>query len=156
MRGSRWKRSDNRSIYWITIHDPLKVEGKSTRHIPPSGHIVRVYARTDIECGVHKAPANEVIRNVIDLERKVTIGEQDILNPDAVNCIREFRGMGTRIWGIHCLTSDPDWRYINVRRLFIFVEKSIEMGTKLFVFEPNDEPTWARVKRSVSNFLEIF
>lgn len=138
---------------WIKIHDPIKAENGSTRFVPPSGHVVGVFARTDIERGVHKAPANEILRGVIELERKVTTGEQDILNPDAINCIRAFRGLGTRIWGARCITSDPDWKYVNVRRLFIFIEQSIERGTKWVVFEPNHEPTWARVRMSVTNFL---
>lgn len=144
------------AIYYplITVRDPLT---KTDIHIPPSGHMAGIYARSDIERGVHKAPANEVIRGITRLEQIINKGEQDILNPkpNHINVLRDFRsrGRGYRVWGARCLTSDPDWKYINVRRLFIFVEESIEEGTQWVVFEPNDEPTWARVRRSVSNFL---
>jgi phage tail sheath protein FI len=139
---------------WVKIYDSLE---KRDIYIPPSGHVAGIYARTDIERGVHKAPANAVVRGIKDLKYHLTKGEQDILNPppNQVNVIRDFRktGRGLRVWGGRCITSDPDWKYINVRRLFIFVEESIEEGTQWVVFEPNDEPTWARVRRTVSNFL---
>ncbi|MEE9591590.1 MAG: phage tail sheath family protein, partial [Thermodesulfobacteriota bacterium] len=139
---------------WIKIRDRLL---KKEKAIPPSGHMAGIYARSDIERGVHKAPANEVIRGITGLEQTINKGEQDILNPrpNHINVLRDFRksGRGYRVWGARCITSDPDWKYINVRRLFIFVEESIEEGTQWVVFEPNDEPTWARVRRSVSNFL---
>lgn len=125
--------------------------------IPPSGHTAGIYARTDIERGVHKAPANEVVRNIIGLEVTVNKGEQDILNPlpNNINVIRDFRadGRAYRVWGARCITSASPWKYINVRRLFIYIEESIDEGTQWVVFEPNDEPTWARVRQSVTNFL---
>lgn len=139
---------------WITIRDSLT---DKKENIPPSGHIAGIYARSDNERGVHKAPANEVIKGITGLEQTINKGEQDILNPkpNHINVLRDFRKSrrGYRVWGARCITSDPDWKYINVRRLFIFVEESIEEGTQWVVFEPNDEPTWARVRRSVSNFL---
>jgi len=139
---------------WISIDDSLTDEEID---IPPSGHVLGIYARTDIERGVHKAPANEVLRGITGLELTINKAEQDILNPppNQINVLRDFRrsGRGYRVWGARCITSDPDWKYINVRRLFIFIEESIEEGTQWVVFEPNDEPTWARVRRSVSNFL---
>ncbi len=144
------------AIYYplITVRDPLT---KIDIDIPPSGHMVGIYARSDIERGVHKAPANEVIRGITGLEQTINKGEQDILNPKPynINVLRDFRsrGRGYRVWGARCITSDSDWKYINVRRLFIFIEESIEEGTQWVVFEPNDTPTWARVRRSVSNFL---
>jgi uncharacterized protein len=105
---------------------------------------------------VHKAPANEVIRGVLDPDAPVTKGEQDILNPQGINCIRSFSGRGVRVWGARTLSStDPAWKYINVRRLFNYVEKSIEMGTQWVVFEPNSADLWARVKRDVSAFLNV-
>ncbi len=125
--------------------------------IPPSGHMAGIYARTDIERGVHKAPANEVIRNIVGLEVTVNKGEQDILNPapNNINVLRDFRadGRGYRVWGARCITSDSPWKYIPVRRLFIFIEESLDEGTQWVVFEPNDEPLWARVRQSVTNFL---
>jgi len=129
--------------------------------IPPGGHIAGIYARSDITRGVHKAPANEVIRGLFldpadptrSFQVQVTKGEQDILNPRGVNVLRYFPGRGNLVWGARTTTRDPDWKYVNVRRLFIFVEESIEEATQWVVFEPNDEPLWARVRRSVSDFL---
>jgi phage tail sheath protein FI len=112
-----------------------------------------VWARSDNTRGVHKAPANEVVRGATGLAVNCTKGEQDTLNPNGVNCIRAFPGMGIRIWGARTLSSNPSWRYINVRRLFNFVEKSIERGTQWTVFEPNDVMLWGRIRRDVYSFL---
>jgi phage tail sheath protein FI len=102
---------------------------------------------------VHKAPANEVVRGALSAEAQITKGEQDVLNPIGVNCIRSFVGRGLRVWGARTLSSDPAWRYINVRRLFNYVEASIDRGTQWIVFEPNDSDLWARVRRDVTAFL---
>jgi hypothetical protein len=127
--------------------------------IPPSGHLVGIYARTDIERGVHKAPANEVVRGIIGLQRVLNKEQQDILNPFPVhiNVIRDFRdnNRGIRVFGGRVITSDPDWKYVNVRRLLIFIEASIDRGLQWVVFEPNAEPLWARVRRSITNFLNL-
>ncbi len=135
---------------WVKVLDP---GSGSTLAIPPSGHVAGVWARSDAERGVHKAPANEVVRGVIDLETNITRFEHDLLNPSAVNCIRAFPGLGIRIWGARTLSSDPAWRYINVRRLFNYVEGSILAGTSWVVFEPNDMDLWGRTKRSIRTFL---
>lgn len=135
---------------WIKLLDPNTGEKIA---IPPSGHIAGIYARNDNERGVHKAPANEVVRGGLEADTQITKGEQDILNPIGVNCIRSFTGRGLRVWGARTLSSDPAWRYVNVRRLFNFVEKSIEHGTQWVVFEPNDPDLWARVRRDVGAFL---
>jgi phage tail sheath protein FI len=142
------------SLYypWIQIQDPVQ---NRPMLIPPSGHVAGVWARNDSTRGVHKAPANEVVLGATGLAINVTKGEQDVLNPMAVNCIRAFPGMGIRVWGARTLTSNPAWRYINVRRLFNFVEKSIERGTQWVVFEPNEPRLWARVVRDVSAFLSV-
>jgi hypothetical protein len=137
---------------WIEVNDP--VTNRPT-HIPPSGHMAGVWARSDNTRGVHKAPANEVVRGATGLAYNVTKGEQDTLNPNGVNCIRAFPGMGIRVWGARTLSSNPSWRYLNVRRLFNFVEKSIERGTQWVVFEPNEPRLWGRVRRDVSAFLNI-
>ena len=121
--------------------------------MPPSGHMAGIWARSDTERGVHKAPANEVVRGAIGLETQVSRNEQDTLNPIGVNCIRAFPGRGIRVWGARTLSSDPSWRYLNVRRLFNFVEKSIEGGTQWVVFEPNDMDLWDRVRRNINAFL---
>jgi phage tail sheath protein FI len=137
---------------WIRVFDPSI---NSTRLVPPTGHVAGIFARTDIERGVHKAPANEVVRGAMEMEFPVTKAMQDILNPRGVNCIRDFRtdGRGIRLWGARTMSSDPEWKYVNVRRLFLFVEESIDEGTQWVVFEPNDEPTWAKVRRNLTNFL---
>ena len=135
---------------WIKVLDPVK--GRPAL-IPPSGYVAGVWARSDETRGVHKAPANEVVRGVIDLDTNITRGEHDRLNPVAVNCIRSFPGQGIRIWGARTLSSDPEWRYLSVRRLFNFVEKSILDGTNWVVFEPNDRFLWAAVRRTITMFL---
>jgi uncharacterized protein len=121
--------------------------------VPPCGHVAGIYARVDSERGVHKAPANEVVRAAIDLDLQVTRNEQDLLNPVGINCIRAFPNQGIRVWGARTLSSDPAWRYINIRRLFNFIEESIEENTQWVVFEPNDEDLWARVARDITAFL---
>ncbi|MEV7090550.1 phage tail sheath subtilisin-like domain-containing protein [Streptomyces sp. NPDC093085] len=135
---------------WIKVFDPAA--GKS-RSIPPSGHLAGIWARNDFERGVHKAPANEVVRGAVDLDIQITRGEQDLLNPIGVNCIRSFPGRGIRVWGARTLSSDPAWRYLNVRRYFNYLEESILNGTQWVVFEPNDHRLWARIRRNISAFL---
>jgi phage tail sheath protein FI len=139
---------------WIEIADMTGNNGR-TRLVPPSGHMAGVYARTDATRGVHKAPANEIVRGVLGLEVVVTKGEHDLLNPIGINVIRTFPGRGIRVWGARTLTSDPAWRYINVRRLFSMIEHSLENGTQWVVFEPNDPFLWGRVRRDVSAFLTM-
>jgi phage tail sheath protein FI len=135
---------------WIKVMDP--VSGRPG-FVPPCGHVAGVWARSDSTRGVHKAPANEVVRGVIAPELTITRAEHDQLNPVAVNCIRAFPGQGVRIWGARTLSSDPEWRYLNVRRLFNFVEESILSGTNWVVFEPNDPKLWDSVKRTIAMFL---
>ena len=142
---------------WLMIDDPFpdnpRIGGQIA--IPPSGHVIGIYARSDIERGVHKAPANEVVRGIAGLEASLAKEHQDILNPRNINVIRNFRdaNRGLRVWGARTLSSDPDWKYINVRRLFIFMEHSIDRGTQWVVFEPNSELLWQRVRRVISSFL---
>lgn len=140
---------------WIYVANPLAgTDGQpSMIKIPPSGYLAGLYARVDNERGVHKAPANEVLRGAVRLETQVTKGEQDILNPNGVNCIRSFPGMGIRVWGARTLASDPEWRYINVRRLFCNVEESVYAGIQWAVFEPNDPTLWGLVTRDLTAFL---
>jgi hypothetical protein len=135
---------------WIQVYDP----DKGNVFVPPSGHIAGVYSRTDSERGVHKAPANEQIRGALGLKYAVSKGEQDLLNPKGINAIRNLNG-AVRIWGARTLSTDPSWRYINVRRLFIMVESSIERATQWVVFEPNDHRLWKRVTRTISSFLTL-
>jgi phage tail sheath protein FI len=144
------------AIYYpgLVIADPFGESG-DTRTIHPSGHMMGVYARTDTTRGVHKAPANEVVRSILSFETALTKGEQDIANPINLNCFRDFRteNRGLRVYGGRVATSDPEWRYINVRRLLLFIEQSLDTGLQWAVFEPNDTPLWDTVKQSVTNFL---
>jgi len=136
---------------WIQVYDPER----GNVFVPPSGHMAGVFARTDSDRGVHKAPANEVVRGAIGLKYSISKGEQDLLNPKGINCIRALQGGGIRVWGARMLSSDPSWRYVNVRRLFIMVETSIERATQWVVFEPNDQKLWKRVNRTISSFLTL-
>jgi phage tail sheath protein FI len=138
---------------WIKVENPIGVNGNAEVFIPPSGHVAGVWARTDETRGVWKAPANDTMRGVLDIERSITQNEQGLLNPIGINCIRPFGTRGIRIWGARTLSSDTDWRYINVRRLFNMIEATILEGTQYTVFEPNDETLWEGVKRTLNGFL---
>ncbi len=135
---------------WIKVADPIS---GGTIYVPPSGHMAGVWARSDSARGVHKAPANETIAGCIGLSYQTTHSEQSILNPEGINVIRNFPGRGIRVWGARTLSSDPSWRYLNVRRLFNYVEESVKNSTQWVVFEPNDMDLWERVKRNISAFL---
>jgi uncharacterized protein len=135
---------------WIKVFDPAS--GRNIE-IPPSGHMAGVWGRNDNTRGVHKAPANEVVRGAISLALNITKNEHDLLNPNGINCIRSFPGRGIRVWGARTLSSDPAWRYLNVRRLFNYLEKSILNGTDWVVFEPNDRMLWAKIRRTIASFL---
>ena len=135
---------------WIQIFDPLS---KKNIIAPPSGSVVGIYARTDTNIGVHKAPANEVVRSCTGLASSYNTAEQDLLNPKGINLIRSFPGRGIRVWGARTASSNATWKYVNVRRLFIYLEESIRANTNWVVFEPNTEALWGRVKRTVEMFL---
>jgi phage tail sheath protein FI len=136
---------------WVQILDPIS---NQEIYLPPSGFIAGIYARNDIEIGVHKAPANEVVRGAIGLETLLNKAQQDVLNPLGINCIRFFEGRGIRVWGARTISSDPEWKYLNIRRYFVYLERSIERSTQWAVFEPNGDQLWANVRRSVESFLE--
>ncbi len=146
------KRSNHAVTYfpWLEVFD---WRTRSNVSVPPSGHMAGVWARTDGTRGVHKAPANEVIRGAVALAYSVTDGEQDILNPVGINCIRSFLTEGIRVWGARTIAVDNEWKYVNVRRLFNFIEESIENGTRWVVFEPNDPTLWHAIERDVGAFL---
>jgi hypothetical protein len=156
-----WLNRFNRRSMFAALYYPwIKVPNPRDRGnpilVPPCGHMMGVWGRTDETRGVYKAPANEVPRGVIGLGYDTNFREQELLNPLGINCIRNFPNRGIRIWGARTLV-EPDkteWRYISVRRLISYLEKSIELGTQWVVFEPNDQDLWARVRRTVSNFLE--
>lgn len=158
-----WLRDFNRrsmfgALYypWIKVADPRN--GGRPRLVPPCGHMMGLWCRTDQTRGIFKAPANDTPRGVIGLAYETNMREQELLNPVGINCIRNFASYnrGLKVWGARTLV-EPDniqWRYISVRRLISYIEKSIEIGTQWVVFEPNDMDLWERVKRTVSNFLE--
>jgi len=144
---------------WIEILDPSErpAQGAPPRRLllPPSGFVTGIYARTDIERGVHKAPANEVVRGLTKFEININKGRQDVLNPEGINALRFFEGRGNRVWGARTLSSDPEWKYVNVRRLFIYLEHSIDKGTQWAVFEPNNERLWRNIRQTVEDFLLV-
>jgi len=135
---------------WINVFNP-QLNRDST--VPPSGHIAGIYASTDREHGVHKAPANVVVAGATDVEPSITDRHQGLLNPRGVNCIRRFPGRGVRVWGARTCSTNTNWKYVNVRRLVIFIQASIKEGTRWVVFEPNDATVWSRVRETVSEFL---
>ena len=140
---------------WIHITDPLTGKRKL---FPPSGAVVGSYSATDVRRGVHKAPAgieDGYLNTAADVERMITKGEHDTLNPEGINVIRKFPDAGIVIWGARTVSADPEWRYVNVRRLFLFLEESIDEGTQWVVFEPNGPNLWARIVRNVSAFLRV-
>lgn len=139
---------------WLVTPD-LFGESGDLLHVPPAGHVMGIYARTDTTRGVWKAPANEMVRGIQRFELVVSNGDQDLLNSGHVNVFRDFRtaNRGLRLCGCRTLSSDSEWRYINVRRLCLFLEQSIERGAQFAVFEPNNETLWATVKQSIGGFL---
>ena len=139
---------------WIYVGDPLRPRGRLTRRIPPSGHLAGVYARTDLTKGVHKAPANEEIEGAKDVDFRIDDAAQDLLNPEGVNVLRVFPGRGVCVWGARTTSSDPDWRFINIRRLLIMIEESVREAMQWAVFEPHDAGLRNTVRVAVSTFLE--
>jgi phage tail sheath protein FI len=138
---------------WVRVANPAATNGDRELMIPPSGHLAGVWARNDDTRGVWKAPANEVVRGALNVELAITHAEQSLLNPIGINCIRPFGTRGIRVWGARTLSSDEEWRYLNVRRLFNMVEDTILNGTQWVVFEPNDMSLWEKVKRQLNAFL---
>jgi phage tail sheath protein FI len=142
---------------WITVANPLARPGVENipREIdlPPSGFVCGIYARNDVERGVHKAPANEVVRGALRFETDINFAEQEVLNPLGINCLRSFPNRGLRVWGARLISSDPEWKYVPVRRYFNYLERSIDYGTQWAVFEPNGERLWSNVRETVASFL---
>ena len=135
---------------WVKVFDASS--GQNV-FVPPCGHMAGIWSRNDDTRGVHKAPANEVVRGAVDIELAITRREHDLLNPEGINCLREFPGRGIRVWGARTLSRDSAWRYLNIRRLFNYLEESVLNGTQWVVFEPNDRNLWARIRRTISAFL---
>jgi hypothetical protein len=135
---------------WIKIVDPVTLDEIA---IPPSGSVAGIYARNDINRGVYKAPANEVVETAVSLELILNKAQQDILNPLGINCFRFFEGRGFRLWGARTASSDPEWKYVNLRRYFAYLEHSLDKGTQWAVFEPNGERLWANMRLTIADFL---
>ncbi len=142
---------------WVVVANPLAKMGDDSipREIklPPSGFVCGIYARNDIERGVIKAPANEVVRSALRFSEDVNFARQEVLNPLGINCLRFFPGRGYRVWGARTVSSDPEWKYVNIRRYFNYLERSIDMGTQWAVFEPNGERLWANIRETIDSFL---
>ncbi|MCR5435642.1 MAG: phage tail sheath family protein [Treponema sp.] len=146
-------RDSNMGAYyfpWIQMFDTVQDQNV---YAPPSGGICGIYSRVDATRGVHKAPANEIFRTAIGLKYDLTDAEQELLNPKGINCIRDFPGRGIRVWGARTISSNPEWRYINVRRLFCMVEQALQNGTNWVVFEPNTRDLWKKITRNITAFL---
>ena len=135
---------------WVRVLDPIT---SKEILLPPSGFVAGIYARNDINRAVYKAPANEVVNSAIGFESLLNKAQQDVLNPEGINCFRYFEGRGFRLWGARTISSDPEWKYVNLRRYFAYLERSIDRGTQWAVFEPNGEALWANVRRTIDSFL---
>ena len=135
---------------WVRVIDPLT---QKETYMPPSGFVAGIYARNDINRAVYKAPANEVVNLALGFERFLNKSQQEVLNPEGINCFRFFEGRGMRLWGARTISSDPEWKYVNLRRYFAYLERSIDRGTQWAVFEPNGELLWANVRRTIEDFL---
>lgn len=146
------------ALYYPWVITPNPLAGTSSAQpleiaLPPSGFVCGIFARSDIERGVHKAPANEIVRGALRFEPAVRAAQQELLNPIGVNCLRAFSGRGLRVWGARTISNDPEWKYINVRRYFNYLGASIDRGTQWAVFEPNGDTLWANVRAAISDFL---
>jgi uncharacterized protein len=163
LQGARTERSRLDSTYgalyfpWVVVSNPLQRPGDDSIPqeiaLPPSGFVCGIYARSDVQRGVFKAPANEVVRGALRYVQDVNFAQQQVLNPLGVNCLRFFPGRGNRVWGARTISSDPEWKYVNIRRYFNYLERSIDVGTQWAVFEPNGERLWANIRETIGSFL---
>ncbi|MBI1296760.1 phage tail protein [bacterium] len=142
---------------YVMVSNPLYRTGADNipqeLSLPPSGFVCGIYARNDISRGVIKAPANEPVRGALRFAVEINTAQQDVLNPLGVNCLRRLPGRGNLLWGARTVSSDPEWKYVNIRRYFNYLEASIERGTQWAVFEPNGERLWANVTGTIQAFL---
>ncbi|MDO8449483.1 MAG: phage tail sheath family protein [Rhodoferax sp.] len=150
--------SSRAALYYPWVITPNPLAGANSAQpleivLPPSGFVCGIYARSDIERGVHKAPANEIVHGALRFELAINAAQQELLNPMGVNCLRAFRGRGLRVWGARTVSNDPEWKYLNVRRYFNYLGASIDRGTQWAVFEPNGSALWANVCATISDFL---
>jgi hypothetical protein len=135
---------------WVRVMDPIT---RKVISLPPSGFVSGIYARNDINRAVYKAPANEVVNLALGFDTFLSKSQQEVLNPEGINCFRFFEGRGMLVWGARTISSDPEWKYVNLRRYFAYLERSIERGTQWAVFEPNGERLWSNVRRTIEDFL---
>jgi uncharacterized protein len=135
---------------WVKVLDPVT---QQEINLPPSGFVSGIYARNDVERAVYKAPANETVRLAIGFEKTLNKAQQEVLNPEGINCFRFFEGRGYRLWGARTTSSDPEWKYVSLRRYFAYLERSIDRGTQWAVFEPNGEALWANVRQTIQDFM---
>jgi phage tail sheath protein FI len=135
---------------WIKVLDPVT---RAQIFLPPSGFVSGIYARNDVNRAVYKAPANEVVNLALGFELLLNKAQQEVLNPEGINAFRFFEGRGFRLWGARTVSSDPEWKYVNLRRYFAYLERSIDKGTQWAVFEPNGDALWANVRRTIEEFL---
>lgn len=135
---------------WVRILDPVT---RTEKVMPPSGFVAGIYVRNDFNRGVYKAPANEVVSLAIGFEKTINKSQQDVVNVEGINCFRYFEGRGYLLWGARTISSDPEWKYVNLRRYFAYLEHSLDKGTQWAVFEPNGEALWDNVRRTISDFL---
>lgn len=144
--------SSHAALYypWVTVADPV---GGQPLHLPPSGFVAGICARVDAERGVWKAPADEEVRGAIGAERAVSVGEQEVLGPEGINCLRAFAGKGLRVWGARTVSTDPEWKYLNLRRYLAYLERSLDRGLQWAVFEPDTPVLWTRMRQATSDFL---
>ncbi|KFA94336.1 phage tail sheath family protein [Archangium violaceum] len=144
--------SSHAALYypWIKVMDPVT---RQPIVLPPSGFVAGIYARNDVRRAVYKAPANEVVTTALGFESILNTAQQEALNPEGINAFRFFEGRGLRLWGARTISSDPEWKYVNLRRYFAYLERSIDKGTQWAVFEPNGPQLWANVRRSIEDFL---
>ena len=141
---------------WVVVSNPLARPGRNDPReiaLPPSGFVCGIYARNDVQRGVHKAPANEVVRGALRFDLEVNFAQQEMLNPIGVNCLRFLSGRGNRLWGARLISSDPEWKYVSDRRYFNYLEASIDRSTQWAVFEPNGERLWANIRETIAGFL---
>ena len=138
---------------WIIANDALATAGAASITLPPGGFMCGIHVRTALEQGIHKPPANTEVRGALGFETLLNKSQQEVLNPEGINCLRAFEGRGLRVWGARTMGSDPEWKYINVRRYFDYLQRSLDRGTRWAVFEPNGETLWKNLRSAVEDFL---
>ena len=140
---------------WVIANDALAAAGAASITLPPGGFVCGIHIRTVIEQGIHKAAANGAIRGALDFQIRLDQSQQQALNPEGINCLRAFAGRGPRVWGTRTMSSDPEWKYINVRRYFDYLQRSLDRGTRWAVFERNDETLWKNLRSLIEDFLLV-